>query len=187
MGKIIIGIIGTIIGVIVDRLVNWLLNKVKEKKPLEIKINSQYLSALSHSGVISRERPLNLWIPVNFNNRTSYGFDLSFSNFKFYPKERIQQLNLDIQNRIHTIKQIGYPSTNFVIEPNSSKTAYLYVWIKPKKEYTWDEFRKLLREIKNKSVAIQFNYVISTDGKERKYYTEIKNFFKDLEKAIEKF
>lgn len=186
MGKTIIGIIGVIVGGIVDRLLNWLFNKVKEKNPLDIKIDTRHLIRTSHSVVISRECPLEFLLPLNLTNKTSQRFVCSFYNFSFQPKESNRELVFKIYNGIYT-KMNAIILEDFYIEPNSSRKVYFHIQIKSRKEQHKEEFQEYLKNIENKSIILKFHYNISTDGKDREYCKEIKDFFKNVAKLTEDF
>ena len=176
-----------LITVILIYLAKWIENKIRNKNPLQINADIKHFDIKFQYKFMSQYHPLGIFIPIHFTNKTLLGFDVFFSNVNFQPKNKIKELKFSPHNRIYSKKDTGIPKEKFVIQERTNKTGYLYVDIKSSKDYEKEVFQSFLEELKNCSILLKFNYIVSNNPKDREFKTEIKGFFNELKSKIEVF
>ena len=156
--QLIFSIIG-IIGII--PLYNFIMWR---KWPLGISINSEDLTVnirvISGGLVLTKNCPIYIFIEVNFTKKAFLfpGFDVSFSNFEFYP-QKINDVEFEILNKIFNRKKSGMYTDKLFITGNETK--YVNVIIKTKFDLKNEDFLKILKKHKSTFAYLKFNYTVA--------------------------
>ena len=178
-------IIAPLITVIFIYIAKWIENRIRNREPLQIKVDIKHFDINYQYKFMSQYHPLGIFIPICFTNNTFLGFDVFFSDFHFQPKKKIKELRFQPHNKIYGKKDTGIHEEKLIIKERTNKTGYLYIDIKSSKDYEKEDFLTFLESIKNNPIILKFNYVVSNDPKDKEFETEIKYFFKELINKIE--
>jgi len=177
-----IPIITAITTIVLMYLVRWIESLIRNKRPLKITILTD---GISFTNATKSTDYLEFFLPVNFTNRATSDYEISFSNFNIKPK-KISDIEFSLFNRVFEEKwQKGTRESKFDMDRHS-KSGYLLISMKLPKKCNWNEIYDILNDnIKTPFEAI-FDYRLSTETKKKSFKQKSKSLMKLLaEKAYE--
>lgn len=169
-------------------LLYWAIKKfISWKWSLGISVNSKNLKIIEAHGGMGGNRPLELYMPIGFTNRTSSKFDVTFSDFNFNSEKNIDGLIFGIKRGIFKEPNLRKsPIINLSIEPGN-ESHYLCIKISSVKNYNWNEFFEYIKEYENIRMILSFNYSIATYFKQEPFKKKIKNLLNGVINSIKDF
>jgi len=174
-----ISLITAITTIVLMYLVKWIESLIRNKKPLRITIltNDIYFTDVGNPPDYPK-----FFLPINFTNRATDNYEISFSNFNIEPK-KISNIEFSLSNRVFEEKwKRGTPENKFSMDKNS-KSGYLLISMKLLDKITWNEIYDILNNNTRTLFEVSFDYRLSTETKKRTFNKKLK---KIMEFVVEK-
>ena len=161
-------------------LVRWIESLIRNKRPLKITI---LIDDIYFTDITKPPNYPKFFLPINFTNRATSDYEISFSNFNIEPK-KISNIEFSLSNRVFEEKgQRGTPMKKFAMDRNS-KSGYLLINMKLPKDCSWNEIYDILNNNIKSPFDVSFDYRLSIETKKRNFNKKLKGLMKSVAEKV---